>query len=282
MPLTVSDMDNSFQIIDEYVKRGGNAIDTAHIYGPDRHRLIGEYLKARRRNTLIIMDKGCHPYGRNRVTKEDMASDIAESLERMQIDSMEFFVLHRDDPEVPVGAIVEWLNEQKEAGRIQAFGGSNWHHSRIAEANRYAEEHGLQGFSISSVNLALGIPVEPMWAGAYTVDRGGRDWYEETGFPLFSWSSGSGGFFAGVESDNVKRVYYGNEENFKRRERAEELGKRHGLNAAQMAVVWTLNQPMNVYAIVGPKSTQEVRENMTLLDLKLPANEIRYLELGNE
>ena len=52
---------------------------------------------------------------------------------------MDIYVLHRDDPSLPVGPIVEVLNEHHAAGRIKAFGGSNWHHTRIQEANEYAE-----------------------------------------------------------------------------------------------------------------------------------------------
>ena len=267
------------EVIEEYVRLGGNAIDTAHIYGPDKHTLVGGYLRSAGRDKLIVMDKGCHPYQRNRVTEEDMAADIRDTHERMGVDHTEFFVLHRDDPDVPVGEIVEWLNVHKKEGRIDAFGGSNWSCERIAEANRYAEAHGLQGMSLSSPNLALAVPIEPMWSGAHSVTRADRDWFARTGFPLFSWSSGAGGFFAGLETDNVKRVYF-NEENHGRKDRATELAKKHGVSPTQIAVAWTLNQPLNVFAIVGPRTAAEVRENMETVMLQLTAEELDYLERG--
>jgi aryl-alcohol dehydrogenase-like predicted oxidoreductase len=280
MALTFEDLDQSMAILDEYVRLGGNAVDTAHIYGPDRHKAVGAFLRERGRDSLVVMDKGCHPYRRNRVTRADMASDIAENQQRMGIDVTDFFVLHRDDPEIPVGEILEWLNEHVQLGRIKAFGASNWRNPRLREANDYASDHGMQGFSFSSPNLALAVPNEPMWADAYSVDREARDWYEQTGFPLFSWSSGAGGFFAGVNSDNVRRVYHG-DENFARLQRATEVGGRLGLSATQVAVAWTLSQPMNVWAIVGPRTVEEVRENMEVLTVRLSPEELIYLELGN-
>ena len=56
--------------------------------------------------------------------------------------------MHRDDPKVEPGPMVEILNEYHKAGRIGAFGGSNWTHQRIAEANQYAGEHGLIPFTV--------------------------------------------------------------------------------------------------------------------------------------
>jgi len=280
MALSSAEMHRSMELMEEFVALGGNAIDTAHVYGPEKHNIVGEFLRTAGRDRLIVMDKGCHPYQRKRVTREDMASDIRDSHERLGVEHTEFFVLHRDDPDVPVGEIVDWLNEHRGEGRIDAFGGSNWSCERIEAANTYAEKHGLQGMSLSSPNLALAVPVEPMWAGAYSVDSSAREWFARTGFPLFSWSSGAGGFFAGLDTDNVKRVYT-SEDNLARRDRATELARRHGMTPTQIAVAWTLNQPVNVFAIVGPRTAAELRENVAAAELELSPEELAYLEFGD-
>ena len=278
MGLSLKNLDQTFEIMDEFVRLGGNAVDTAHCYGPDKQGAVGEYLRQRGRDTLILLDKGCHPYqGRKRVTREDMESDIRESQERMGIDRTDVFVLHRDDPDVPAGNVIEWLNEQKTAGRIEAFGASNWTHRRIEEANRYAETPNLQGFSLSSPNLALAVPKEAMWEGAMWLDRPARTWYEETQLPVFSWSSGSAGFFAGNDSPDIQRVYF-NDENLAKKARAEELANKYDLTPTQIAVAWALNQPSNVFAIVGPRTVQEVRDNLAVADLKLSTEELQWLE----
>jgi aryl-alcohol dehydrogenase-like predicted oxidoreductase len=279
MSFRTAEIDRVFAALDAFVELGGNAVDTAHIYGPDTHKTIGHYLRERGRDSLILLDKGAHPYGRNRVTEEDIRSDLLENQERMEIEHTDFFVLHRDDPEIPVEHIVDWLNVYVREGRISAFGGSNWHHSRIAAGNAYALASGQQGFSISSSNLALATPIEPMWGGALSLDDEARAWYEESQFPLFSWSSGAGGFFAGVESDNVRRVYH-NDANFAKRERAKEVGVAHGASATQIAVAWLLNQPLTVAAIIGARTDAEVRESLAVASLLLTPEESRYLEFG--
>ena len=279
MSFRTSEIDRVFPALDAFVELGGNAVDTAHIYGPETHKTVGAYLAERGRDTLILMDKGAHPYGKNRVTEDDIRSDLLENQERMGIEQTDFFVLHRDDPEIPVEHIVDWLNAHVREGRISAFGGSNWHHSRIAAGNAYAALSGQQGFSVSSSNLALATPIEPMWGGALSLDDEARAWYEETKFPLFSWSSGAGGFFAGVESDNIRRVYH-NEDNFAKRERAKEVGLGYNASATQIAIAWVLNQPMTVAAIMGARTEAEVRESFAVASLSLTPEELQYLEFG--
>ena len=137
----------------------------------------------------------------------------------------------------------------------------------------------VQGFSVSSPNLSLAMPNEPMWWEAYTVDRAGRDWYEKTGFPLFAWSSAGGGFFAGIPSDDVKRVYH-NDTNFARLERAKKMAEEKGTSVNHLALAWTLNQPLNVWALAGMNTVEQIHQNLEALEIVLTQDELYYLENG--
>ena len=88
------------------------------------------------------------------MNKQAIDEELTISLDRLRTDYVELYALHRDDPNVHVGEILEILNEHVEAGRIGAFGGSNWSAERFQEANDYAEKHGLIGFSFSSPNFS--------------------------------------------------------------------------------------------------------------------------------
>jgi aryl-alcohol dehydrogenase-like predicted oxidoreductase len=118
-----------------------------------------------------------------------------------------------------------------------------------------------------------------MWAGALALDRSARDWYETNGLPVFAWSSGAHGFFAGIDSDDVQRVYF-NAENFQKKVRVESMAKEKGLSPTVLAVAWTLNQPLNVFAIVGPRTVEEVREIAGVVDVWLTPEELSWLEAG--
>src|SRR5690349_8612713 len=203
-------------LLDTWLEVGGNIVDTAHIYnGGNSERALGTWLRERdARDRLTILDKGAHPNAdRVRVTPEDITCDLRDSLARLKTNHIDLYLLHRDDPSVPVGPIVEALNEHKRAGRIGAFGGSNWMPERLEEANAYAAARGLEGFTASSPNLSLAVPKEPVWGGCVSAcDAASRAWYERTQMPLFAWSSQARGFFSGRYSpdqldDLMKRVY---------------------------------------------------------------------------
>jgi len=122
-------LEASFALLDEILALGGNTFDAAHIYGNgDVERALGRWVAARGvREQVVIVTKGAHhSQDRQRVTPYDITSDLHDSLARLCTDYIDLYLLHRDDPSVPVGPIVEVLNEHRAAGRIHAFGGSNW------------------------------------------------------------------------------------------------------------------------------------------------------------
>src|SRR5690606_21816246 len=111
--ISPDDQDAANDLLDAVYEHGGRTIDTAHGYGGGKsERALGAWLASRGvRDEIVILGKGAHPYdGRKRVTPEDITSDLHESLERMGIDVIDLYVLHRDDPDLPVGPIVEILN----------------------------------------------------------------------------------------------------------------------------------------------------------------------------
>ena len=151
------------------------------------------------------------PYPRraNRVTPEDIAADLDESLRQLGLDTIDLYLLHRDDPDVPVGPIVEALNEHLRGGKIRAFGGSNWTHERIAEANAYAADHGLVPFVASSPQFSLVEQVDEPWPGCISIggpdNAAARDWYQNNQMAMFAWSSLAGGFLSGAVHPRQRR-----------------------------------------------------------------------------
>ncbi|KHF31691.1 General stress protein 69 [Paenibacillus sp. P1XP2] len=155
--------------MDAYLAIGGNSVDSAHIYcGGESEEVLGRYMKERgNRDQIVILTKGAH-HDQNgpRVNKEAIRHDITTSLKRLQTDFIDLYALHRDDPNVPAGEVIEILNEYVKSGTVGAIGCSNWTWQRIKEANDYAAEKGLTGFTFSSPNLSLAKPNEPFWKAA--------------------------------------------------------------------------------------------------------------------
>lgn len=288
MACTTDDMELTCELLDAYVKAGGNCLDTAYIYGGGKsEKAIGEWMRARHnRRQIVLIDKGAHPRadGIPRVNPHAIEEDLNESLERLGTDYIDLYLLHRDDPDYPVGPIIECLHAQREAGRIRAYGGSNWTHRRIRKANEYAATHGLWGFVASSPYFGLAVQKEPPWPGCIALDKEGWEWHRERQFPLLPWSSQAGGFFTGRYSpeihDNptVERVYY-SEANWERLRRARELGKAKDVTANQIALAYVLHQPFPVFPLIGPRRLEELSESLGALEVSLTLQEMRWLNL---
>ena len=278
----------AFEMLDAYRALGGNLVDTAQVYGGgNAERTIGAWVAARgNRADVVILDKGCHcpPY---EINHEAVHESITGCLQRLGADYLDLWAFHRDKPDEPVGPLVEALNEEVAAGRIRAFGGSNWSAARIAEANHYAEQRGLMGMAFSSPNLALAIPIEPFWPGCTHATDEDIAWHASSGVPLISWSSQSRGFFldsSGPHNRSDKelvRVYH-NEENFEKLKRARELAKEKGVAPIQIALAYVLNLPVTVIALIGPHNPQELASSAAAADIELTRSEMNWLALRTQ
>jgi aryl-alcohol dehydrogenase-like predicted oxidoreductase len=273
--------DRDYAVLDAWVEAGGTVIDTAHVYeGGDAERLLGQWFRDRPgvRERLVIVTKGAHPDGdRVRVTPADIARDLGESSERLG-GPADLYLLHRDDPAVPVGELVDALDAHRRAGEIRAFGVSNWALARIDEANAYAAARGVAGLSCNSPHLSLAVQNEPPWPGCLSATGAeARAWHALTGMLLLAWSAQAGGFFAG-SAGPAARVY-DNAGNRERRTRAEQLGARAGATANAVALAWVLAQPFPTVAVIGPHSVEHLRSSLEALEVELSAEDVGWLNL---
>ena len=270
-------------MFDEFFACGGNCFDTAYVYGGGTsERVLGRWVKSRGiREQVIVLDKGAHtPY----CNPNDLTAQLMESLDRLQMDYIDIYMLHRDNPEIPVGEFIDVLNEHYRAGRIRAFGGSNWSVERIEAANEYARAKGLAGFAAVSNNFSLARMIEPPWPGCIAAsDPESRAWFARTQMPLMAWSSTARGFFVWGDRNNLSnpglvQSWY-SEDNFQRLERAKELATQRGVLPVQIAMAYVLCQPFPTFALFGPASLAEKHASLRALDIELTSEEIKWLNL---
>lgn len=269
---------------DDYFERGGNAFDTAYIYsGGLQERLLGQWIKNRGvRKEVVLLGKGAHtPF----CNPKNLTQQLLETLERLQVEKLDIYLLHRDNLEIPAEEFVDVLNEHVRAGRIGIFGGSNWTPSRVDEANRYAQKNKLQGFGALSNNFSLARMVAPVWSGCVSAsDPSSRQWLRETQLPLFAWSSQARGFFtehAGrerLEDAEMVRCWYA-EDNFQRRERTLTLAKEKRVSAPAIAAAYVLAQPFPLFALIGPRKIAETADSLECLRVNLTEAECQWLNL---
>ena len=269
-------------MFDDFVERGGTTFDTAYIYGGGRgEKLLGQWIKSRgNRDEVVVIGKGAHtPH----CDPASITRQLEESLGRLQTDHVDLYLMHRDNEEIPVGEFVDVMDEHFRAGRIKAYGGSNWSTARFDEANEYAAANGKQPFTLLSNHLSLARAYDVPWAGCRHVsDDESQAWLRERQVALFPWSSQARGFFTGrakpedTSDEELVRCFY-SDGNFERLSRARELAGKYGVEPTAIALAWLLHQQYPVFPLIGPRQISETRTSLPGLSVSLTAEDVTWL-----
>ena len=285
------------ELLDAIYKTGVNAFDTARGY-MDAEASLGKWVEERGlREKVVILSKCAHPdqEGNKRVSEKCIREDFAVSSTKLRTDYIDIYLLHRDDPDVPAGQVVEIMNALHAEGKIGAFGGSNWSYERIEEANEYAYKHDMVPFSVSSPNFGLADQIEDPWGGGCVTISGpsneaARNWYIHNHMPVIAYSSLGRGLFSGrlksQEADRAAEVLdpvamkgYGYPENFERLRRCEELAQEKNCTVSQIAMSWLFHQEVNTFAVVSTSSAARMQQNIDAMYIELSKKELLYLDL---
>jgi len=270
-------------LFDQWLEAGGNAFDTAYQYrGCDR--ILGQWITSRGvREEVVIVAKGAHTPN---CDPDSLTRQLHESLEQLQTGYADIYIMHRDNEAVPVGEFIDVLNEHVAAGRIRAFGGSNWSVERFTAANDYAAANGRQGMAVLNNNLSLARMVDPVWPGClHMSDPASRGWLAASMVAHLSWSSQARGFFTGRADRELQqpgldpelRRCWISDDNLRRRERCIAMAKAKGVLPINIAAAYVLCQPFESYALIGPETVHELETCLPALDIRLTPAELEHL-----
>tara|TARA_Y100001970_G_scaffold198614_1_gene241617 strand:+ start:341 stop:1306 length:966 start_codon:yes stop_codon:yes gene_type:complete len=291
--------DQAIKLWDHWIEVGGNSFDNAHIYGGGAmESMLGKWHRSRNNlSDLVIIAKGAHTPNCN---PQSLSSQLTESLDRLETECADIYIMHRDNSEISVGEFIDVLNEEKNKGRIKIFGASNWTLDRFKEANDWAKIHKKDGFSILNNNLALCEMVNPLWNGCVSSnDQAILNYLHESQIAHLSWSSQGRGYF--LPEDITKKIEeditaseswrepgehssgplscFDSEANRERKIRANSLAKKLQTTAQNIAGAWPLSLKFPSFALIGPRSINETNSSLKNLDINLNDDEVNWLNL---
>ena len=262
-------------LLDRYVDAGGRALDVANVYQDgEASRAVGRWLARGPRHRPALWAKGCHPP----LCRPDLvAAEVDAARALLDVDLIDVFILHRDDLSYPVSAWAEALLAEVDAGRIGAFGVSNWTVARLRELHAHLDATGADRLRAFSNHFSLADMVSAPWPGCLALSKEDLAAVGALDVTVLAWSSLATGFFAGRDTP-----HWDSPANRARRDRAAELGERLGTSASAIALAYVMQQPRHVRPVVGTRSEAHLDEALAASAIRLDAAELAWLESGRE
>ena len=265
---------------------GINVLDTANIYTQGRsEELVGQAIKGRR-DRIVLASKvynkvGDGPNDRGSSRYHIMAQ-IEASLRRLQTDHLDLYQLHRPDPTTPLEETLRALDDLRRQGKVRYFGTSMfaawqlctalWTSDRLGLAPIVSEQprYNLLYRGVEAEVLPFcreyGIAVLPF----SPLQRGWLTGKYRRGQPA---PAGSRLAAAGYDPDDPEHVA-----KFDALEVLEEIAAAKRATLSQLALAWLVAQPGVTAPILGPRTLDQLHDNLGALEVKITAEDCATID----
>lgn len=284
-----TDPAESARILDHYLELGGNFVDTANVYNDGRsEEVIGDWMKRTGSRDKIVLSTKVH--GRRSPAINDAGNhrwhivrEVEHSLRRLKTERIDIYHIHRPDNDTPIDQTLRALDDLVRQGKVLYLASSVFAAWQLAEAHFIAKELGTARFDIEQPQLNIidrRIEAEVLpfcrkydiaticWApvargrlaGTYT--RGGRKipegtWYKaqaKTDFPAAQWPV---------------------------MEAVDKLADKNGISSSQFSIAWCLQVPGVTCPIIGPRTLDQLKDNMAALTVTLDPSDLASVDALN-
>lgn len=278
-----------------YLAGGGNLLDSAHCYAfwlPDgdgkSEQTLGQLIRRHGvRKDVVVSTKGAHcdagpgyPRPAQCLRRDLVESDVQQSLDRLGLDQVDLYYLHRDDGITPVEEIMETLNDLIRRGWVRYIAASNWSTHRMQQANAVAAARGWQGFCASQIQWSLATPNRPVGPDPVCryMTQQDQAWYLTSKMPVVAYTATGGGLF----SRPISGGDFDTPGNRGRHARVQELAATLGCTPTQLALAWLTSQSVAVVALTGTGSVQHLNQSLAALSVRLTPTQLQWLEDGRQ
>ncbi len=283
------------KVLEEVHDLGINFIDAADIYGNgESERIFGQALKQSKlnRDDFFIQSKGGIVLDPKRssgelvfgqrydFSKQHLIETVDGILQRMQIDYLDSFLLHRPDPLMDPAEVAAAFDELQAAGKVRHFGVSNFNPMQV----EFLQSALSQRLMINQLQFGV-MHTGPIQFGLHTnmqddasVNHDGEiiEYSRLHHMTIQAWSPYQYGMFAGTFIDNPKFPELN--------QKLQELADKYGVTKNAIATAWIIRHPAKMQVILGSMNPQHLAESCAGADVTLTRQEWYdvYFAAGND
>ncbi len=276
-----ADAETSYAMVDLALDRGINFVDTANVYGRGvSETMLGEALQRNGKRDRVVLATKVHglmadddPTMRGN-SRRHIVQQCEASLKRLQTDWIDLYQIHRPSSAVPIDETLRALDDLIRAGKVRYIGTSTFAAWQLVESLWAAKELGLNRFVCEQ---------PPYNLLDRRIERELVPMAQTYGFALIPWSPLAGGFLTGKYSRGAMPEGDARMKDRKPEEFAKQFGERayalvdvlleraraKGCTPSQLALAWCLRQPGVTSPIMGPRSVEQLEDNLGALAVEI-------------
>jgi aryl-alcohol dehydrogenase-like predicted oxidoreductase len=282
-----SSVAESQAIMDRFLARGGNFIDTANAYTRGHsEKIIGDHLGRHpsKRDRVVIATKFTanlylgDPNGGG-ASRKAIVAQCEQSLRRLQTDYIDLYWLHTWDKHTPIEETMRALDDLVRDGKVRYVGASDTPAWKVAQAQTIAAFRGFSPF--------VGLQIEYSLLER-TVEGELIPMALELGLGVTPWSPLKSGVLSGKytranlarqQPDRGNWVFSAlSDKAFDIIEKLAEIAKALDTTSARVALGWVAGRPGVTSTILGARTLAQLDDNLAALDVKLTAEQVAALD----
>ncbi|MBV0923171.1 aldo/keto reductase [Halomicroarcula limicola] len=282
----VLDEPESRDIIERAIDLGINFFDTANMYSRgESERVLGNVLADYERDSAVVATKGYFQMDDSNpnsggLSRKALEQELSNSLERLDMDTVDLYQIHRWDYDTPVEETLRTLDDAVRRGDIRYPGASSMWAHQFADSLRVSERERLERFETMQNHYNLLYREE---------EREMLPLCDREGVGVMPWSPLARGYLTrpheefeattrGQSDDYAREHPYfeggGREVN----ERVQELADELDATMAQVALAWLLHKEWVDTPIIGTTSVEHLEQAVEALDIDLDSSDVAWLE----
>ena len=287
-----ADEARSFQLLDRFVERGFNTVDTADVYsawapglsGGESETVLGNWLAQRgRRDDVVLMTKVGMWETRKGLSADNIQQAVEGSLKRLRTDYLDVYFAHVDDEAVPLEETLGAFGRLIEAGKVRAIGASNYSAQRLNKALDISREQGLPRYELMQ-------PLYNLYDRAAFEDEL-ADVARQHELGVVSYFSLASGFLTGkyktvedlegsARAGFLKKYFDARGQ--KVLQAQQEVSDELSVKPAQVALAWLLSRQGLTAPIVSATSLEQLDEVLDAAKLVLPEAALARLQAASD